>query len=104
MSALKLKRRPPLTTFAQRLMNTTFSVVSPLAAELLSVWRSCRLPPALCGCAMILLKFESAVASSVCQCFHFSMIQKAATVEDDFVDFLRKKAFGDCLAHLLGRR
>src|ERR1700722_10363861 len=29
ISALKLKRRPPLTTFAQRLMNTTFSVVSP---------------------------------------------------------------------------
>jgi hypothetical protein len=36
MSALKLKRRPPFTTFAQRLMNTTFSVVSPLAAGVLS--------------------------------------------------------------------
>jgi len=30
--ALKLKRRPPFTTFAHRLMNTTFSVVSPFAA------------------------------------------------------------------------
>ncbi len=28
ISALKLKRRPPLTTLAQRLMKTTFSVVS----------------------------------------------------------------------------
>src|SRR5213080_3598123 len=33
MSALKLKRRPPLTTFAQRLIKTTFSVVSPPAAR-----------------------------------------------------------------------
>jgi len=36
ISALKLKRRPPFTTLAQRLMNTTFSVVSPLAAGVLS--------------------------------------------------------------------
>ena len=51
ISALKLKRRPPLTTLAQRLMKTTFSVVSPLAGGVRSVVReSLRLPwlPAVC--------------------------------------------------------
>ena len=45
INALKLKRRPPFTTFAQRLMKTTFSVVSPFAAGVLSGLReSGRLP------------------------------------------------------------
>jgi hypothetical protein len=50
INALKLKRRPPFTTFAQRLMKTTFSVVSPLAAGVLSGLReSGRLPEVICA-------------------------------------------------------
>jgi len=45
IKALKLKRRPPFTTFAQRFINTTFSLVSPFAVDGFSCLReSGRLP------------------------------------------------------------
>src|SRR5438309_10796149 len=45
INALKLKRRRPVPTFAQRLKKTTFSVVSPFVGALLSGLReSDRLP------------------------------------------------------------
>jgi hypothetical protein len=48
IKALKLKRRPPFTTFAQRFMNTTFSLVSPFAVDGFSCLReSGRLPEVL---------------------------------------------------------
>src|SRR3954453_22451217 len=96
MRALKLKRRPPFTTFAHRLMNTTFSVVSPLAAELLSVWRSCRRPPEF-GAAIV-LKFKSTFASRVRESFHFAVINVTATIENHVLNLFGKQSLGDCLA------
>src|SRR5436190_16680472 len=100
ISALKLKRRPPFTTFAQRLMNTTFSVVSPFTAGARSVLRSGRLLP-VDGCAMS-LELQSARASRICQSFHFALILKPATIEHHFVDLLSKRPFGNDLAHDFG--
>src|SRR5581483_2120318 len=102
MSALKLKRRPPFTTFAQRLMNTTFSVVSPRCADERSVCRSCRLPCPCC-CAMK-LKLQSAFACRVCESLHFALILKSAAVEDHLVDLLRFRAFRDRFADDFRRR
>jgi hypothetical protein len=91
ISALKLKRRPPFTTFAQRLIKTTFSVVSPLAAGVLSALReSDRLP--VPGCA-IKLKFQTAFAGRVRQNFDFPVIKKSTAVENDVVDLFREGAF-----------
>ena len=93
MSALKLKRRPPFTTFAQRLMNTTFSVVSPLAGGVRSVVReSLRLPwlP-----AYAILKFQSTFARRVSQRFHFAVVKKSTPIENRLVDLFREQTLGD---------
>src|SRR5207237_735718 len=91
INALKLKRRPPLTTFAQRLMKTTFSVVSPLAAGVLSVLRSGRLP----GFDIAILKFQSAFARGVGQRFHFAMENIAAAIKHHVLHFLREQLLRD---------
>src|SRR5437899_1570437 len=83
ISALKLKRRPPLTTFAQRLIKTTFSVVSPLAAGVLSVLRSGRLP----GLDIAILKFQSAFARGVGQRFHFAVENIPAAIKHHVLHF-----------------
>src|SRR5437763_13669738 len=102
--ALKLKRRPPFTTFAQRLMNTTFSVVSPRAAEVLSVWRS-RWRPPRCGSGIIyFLKFEAAFARRIGECFHFAVVKKTAAIEHDRFHFLGHQPLRDRFANLFGGR
>src|SRR5205814_9623008 len=78
INALKLKRRPPFTTFAQRLMNTTFSVVSPFAAADLSTPRSGRLPENVCA---IGLKFQSDLARRVGQRPDFALVLESAAIK-----------------------
>ena len=93
MSALNEKRRPPFTTLAQRLMNTTFSVVSPLAGGVRSVVReSLRLPwlP-----AYAILKFETALARRVGQRFYFAVVKKSTPIENRLVDLFREQTLGD---------
>ncbi len=83
-------------------MNTTFSVVSPLAGGVRSVVReSLRLPwlP-----AYAILKFESAFARRVGQRFHFAVIKKSTPIENDLVDLLREQTLGDQFPDLLRRR
>src|SRR6476619_3296314 len=89
INALKLKRRPPFTTLAHRLMNTTFSVVSPFAGGVRSVVReSLRLPwlP-----AYAILEFESAFARRVSQCFYFAVVKKSTPIENRLVDLFREQ-------------
>src|SRR5205823_3628560 len=101
INALKLKRRPPFTTFAQRLMNTTFSVVSPFAAADLSAPRSGRLPENVCA---IGLKFQSNLARRVGQRLDFSLVLEPATIKHDLVDLFAERALGNHFAdHLRGR-
>src|ERR1700704_3817787 len=91
ISALKLKRRPPFTTFAQRLMKTTFSVVSPLAAGVLSVLRSGRLP----GFDRAILKFQSAFACGIGQRLHFAMENIAAAIKHHVLHFFGEQFLRD---------
>src|SRR6266850_1745421 len=99
MRALKLNRRPPFTTLAQRLMNTTFSVVSPLAGAVRSVVReSLRLPwlP-----AYAILKFQSTFPRRVGQRFHFAVVKKSTTIKNRLVDILRQQTLRDQLPDFL---
>src|ERR1700730_12099500 len=102
--ALKLKRRPPFTPFAQRLMKTTFSVVSPLAAGVLSVLRSGRLP----GFDRAILKFQPAAAPVVRQRFHFAMDNISAAIKHHVLSFFGEQflrdRFTDALRRLAIRR
>src|SRR5205814_8627287 len=95
INALKLKRRPPFTTFAQRLMNTTFSVVSPFAAADLSAPRSGRLPENVCA---IGLKFQSNLARRVGQRLDFALVLEPATIKHDLVDLFAECALGTLFA------
>ena len=83
-------------------MNTTFSVVSPLAGAVRSVVReSLRLPwlP-----AYAILKFQSTFARRVGQRFHFAVVKESTTIKNRFIDILRERALSDQLANLFRRR
>src|SRR5207249_1308371 len=99
INALKLKRRPPFTTLAQRLMKTTFSVVSPFAAGALSVPRSNRLP----GFGEGILKFQSAFARGVGQRFHFAVEYVTAAIKHYILHFLCQQLLRDRFANAFGR-
>src|SRR5215468_9779578 len=97
-SALKLKRRPPFTTFATRLMWTTFSFSS--------VPRSSTIRLGLLGplCAMCRLpsELEAALARAVCDRAHAAVIQEAVAIEHHARDALLLAAASREQPHLLG--
>src|SRR5439155_9161261 len=115
-SALKLKRRPPLTTLAERLMNTTFSFRSlpSLPSDPLSVeseglprrppgppWRP---PPRRPGWKLVFsatmfswfleLKLQSCFARRIGQRFYFSVKLGPTPVKDHSFDALASGCFG----------
>src|ERR1035438_219200 len=100
-SALKLKRRPPLTTLAERLMNTTFSVSScpDCASKVGSGSGRVRRPrpgprggrwsllSTLVGSATVFvsiyaLELQTRFARCIGQGFHLPMVTRAAAVEN----------------------
>src|SRR4029077_5332446 len=100
--ALKLKRRPPFTTFATRLMWTTFSFSS--------VPRSSTMRLGLLGplCAMFRLssgwpsELQAALARAVCDRAHAAVIQEAIAIEHHARDALLLAAASREQSHLLG--
>src|SRR5690242_11516105 len=99
INALKLKRRPPFTTLAQRLMKTTFSVVSPLAAGVLSVPRSDRLP----GFGEAILKFQTAFARGICERLHLAVEYVTAAIKHHVLHFLCQHLLRDRLPNAFCR-
>src|SRR5262249_57249907 len=96
--ALKLKRRPPFTTFATRLMWTTFSFSS--------VPRSSTIRLGLLGplCAMCRLpsELEAALARAVCDRAHAAVIQEAVPIEHHPLHALLLAPARPDQPHLLG--
>src|SRR5579864_5007418 len=102
-SAAKPKRLPPLTTFATRLMPTSFSVNSLSSRS--RGWRSPSPPlrPSRPVRAIgALSEIEPALAGSVGQGLHSAVIHITAAVEDDALDPGRLGAFGQRLADRTG--
>src|SRR6185437_4487107 len=93
------KRRPPFTTLAQRLMKTTFSVVSPLAAGALSVPRSKRLP----WFGEAILKFQTVFARSICERFHLAVEYVTAAIKHHVLHFLCQQLLRDRLPNTFCR-
>src|SRR6476661_1332825 len=93
ISALKLKRRPPFTTFATRLMWMTRS------------WRSSRLFESI-GVMLSVRPSETqaALARTVSQGLDSAVIDVAAAVEHHLLDALSDAHAGDTLPNLLGHR
>src|SRR5262249_22488558 len=91
-SALKLKRRPPLTTFATRLMEMTFSMTSLLSR--LSRSRSC-----LANFSS--LELQPALAGACRQRRDPAVITVAAAIEDDLLDPLLLGPLGQHAPHRL---
>src|SRR5680860_1099127 len=95
--AVKLKRRPPLTTLATRLMVTTRStklVRSPPWRLSRPPWRSRRSPPLRWGpgmfrtslCSRVRLEGEPAGAGALCDGGHAAVVAVATAVEDHGLD------------------
>src|SRR5207237_1089013 len=81
-SALKLKRRPPFTTFATRLMWTTFSFSStPWASVMMR-----RGPPEERSAIGPFSELESALARPLGDGTHAAVVEEAVAVEHDLVD------------------
>src|SRR5690606_34504447 len=91
---LKLKRRPPFTTFAQRLIATTFSWYSLLISS----------PPWWGPRELLGLKFKASLPSCFGHGFHATMIQITTTVEYDLFDSLFDGPLGNELAQRGGNR
>src|SRR5688572_20965784 len=93
ISALKLKRRPPFTTLATRLMWMTRS------------WRSSRLLESI-GVIVYLRpsEIQAALARAVGQSLDPTVVDVAAAVEHDLVDALRDAHAGNDLADLRRNR
>src|SRR5262249_54068354 len=98
-SALKLKRRPPFTTFATRLIWTTFSLSSTPRSSTMRRW----LPPPICAIARVSSELEAALAGAVRHGAHAAVVQESVAVEDDLGDALLLAAAGDEQADLLRR-
>src|SRR6476620_1278168 len=90
-SAQKLKRLPPLTTLATRLMNTTLS----LRLSSSGLTRTLVLPS--------ILELQSAFAGGIRQRLDPAVIQPATAVKDDFLDLGTLCAIGQERAHGFGR-
>src|SRR5438874_3322617 len=97
-SAAKPKRRPPLTTFATRLMPTSFSVNSLSSRS--RGWRSpSPLRPSRCVRAIgPLSEIEPALAGGVGQGLDPAVIEIGAAVKDDPRDPSRLGALGEQLS------
>src|SRR5713226_5856330 len=79
--ALKLKRRPPFTTLATRLMVTTFSLNSRPCGSMRSMGAS--------GIsASFLLELEAGLAGSLGEGLHPAVVQESVAVEDHLGDGL----------------
>src|SRR5215470_6058961 len=104
-SALKLKRRPPFTTFATRLMWTTFSLSSTPRSSTMRRWLG---PPPICAICVVSSELEAALAGALGDRLHAAVVQESVAVEDDARDALLLAAARDELADLLrgadGRR
>src|SRR5436309_12335097 len=97
-SALKLKRRPPFTTFATRLMWTTFSFSStPWASVMMR-----RGPPEERSAIYPFSELESALARALGHGAHAAVVEEAVAVEHDLVDPLLAAAPRGEQLHLLG--
>src|SRR5579864_6007227 len=94
-SALKEKRRPPLTTLATRLRETIFSWNSLPRSSPPRRSRSMRIP--------IVLELQSGLAGGVGQRLDAAMVQIAAAVEDDAAHPGGGGALGHRAAHGGGR-
>src|SRR5690606_6391547 len=90
-SALKLKRRPPFTTFATRLMWMTRSVRS--SSELGSMISCCAMK--------CLSEAQARLAGRVGERLDAPVIEEAVPIEDDLLDALLLARLGDGLAHRL---
>src|SRR5579863_5212767 len=102
--AAKPNRRPPLTTFATRLMLTSFSVNS-LSSRSRGWLSPSRLRPSRCVRAIgPLLELEPALAGGVGQGLDPAVIQIGAAVEHDARDPRRLGAFGEQFADRARRR
>src|SRR3989449_2771222 len=97
-SALKLKRRPPFTTFATRLMWTTFSFNSTPRASVMMR----RGPPEERSAIGPFSELESALARSLGDGAHAAVVEEAVAVEHDLVDPLLETAPRGEEPHLLG--
>src|SRR5215510_4948898 len=84
--ALKLRFLPPLTTLVTRLIDTTLSLMSSCEGSIRSRVR------------ILLLEFQSRFARRVGDRAYPAVIEESAPVEDDALDPLLDRAFGDRLA------
>src|SRR5437870_9257081 len=101
-SAAKPNRRPPLTTFATRLMPTSFSVNSLSSRS--RGWRSPSPPRRPCVRAIgPLSEIEPALAGGVGQGLDPAVIEIGAAIEHDPRDPGRLGPFGEQCADRLGR-
>src|SRR5690242_6557372 len=109
-TALKLNRRPPLTTLATRLTRTTFSSSARLVASIFGIRtpayelrhprgrRSTAWLPGHCS------EIEAALARRVRELLHATMIEVPTAIEHNLGDPRRLSALGDHLADRLGAR
>src|SRR5213596_3030497 len=99
-SAAKPKRRPPFTTLATRLIETSFSTNSPSSRS-----RSRSRPPfsprAICP-GIPLLKRQSALSSAVGECLHSPVIEITAAIKHNRFDTCRLGPLGHQEPDLLG--
>src|SRR5437867_6868 len=103
-SAAKPNRRPPFTTLATRLIETSFSTKSPSSRS-----RSRSRPPrspfsprAICF-SIPLLECQSALASAVGKRLYAPVIEITAAIENHRLDSGRLRSFGHQEPDLLGR-
>src|SRR5262249_14645251 len=96
--ALKLKRRPPFTTFATRLMWTTFSFSSVPRS---STIRLGLLEP-VCAMSRLPSELEAAFARAVRDGAYAAVIQEAIAIEHHPLDALLLAAASGEQPHLLG--
>src|SRR5947199_3203790 len=102
-SAAKPKRRPPFTTFATRLMPTSFSVNSLSSRS--RGWRSPSPPlrPSRCVRAIgSLSEIQTALAGGIGQGLDPAVIEIGAAVENDPLDPRRLGALGEQFADRTG--
>src|SRR5262245_55064652 len=93
-SAVNENRRPPLTTLATRLMDTTRSFSS---STLGSIFASATL-------SSLFLEHQAASARRVGERLHPSVVHVTAAIEHHALDALRLRLLGQELADQLGRR
>src|SRR5580704_6540106 len=101
--AAKPKRRPPFTTLATRLMCTSLSTNSLSRSSFLRPCGSRAISVRLVADRIRRSEIQPALAGGLGQGLDPAVIEIAAAVEHDVLDALLFGAFGDELAHRLGR-